>query len=112
MKLRATKKEIKKGYYRIISAGYCDIQTLLRYENPFAYSAGGCGWCCDYYDIDGVCISTGYSPLTEKNSKRDFKVINKYEKKARKLQDTYTSYEKAKKASRRLIDAMIKELTA
>ena len=50
--------------------------------------------------------------MTEKNSKRDYKVINKYEKKARKLQDTYTSSEKAKKASRRLIDAMIKELTA
>ena len=85
MKLRATKKEIREGYYKIISAGYCDVESLLVAENAFAYSAGSLGWCCDYYDIDGVCISTGYSPLSDKHMKDDYKVVRKYNEKAKKL---------------------------
>lgn len=83
MKLKTTKKEIKEGFYRIISIGYCDAQYLLSEEKPFAYSAGVYGWACDYYDIDGICISTGYSPLSEKNMKYDYKLVKEYEEKAK-----------------------------
>lgn len=82
MKLKATKSEIKSGYYRILSIGYCDAQYLLKYKNAFGYSAGVYGWACDYYDIDGVCISTGYSPLADKNMKHDYKLVREYEQKA------------------------------
>lgn len=66
MKIQTTYKAIRKEYGKnILRVGYCDLQYLLRYENPFAYSAGVYGWNCDYYDIGGVCISTGYRPIGE-----------------------------------------------
>lgn len=82
MKLQATKKEMKNGYYKIISIGYCDAQHLLKDKNPFAYSAENYGWACDYYDIDRILISTGYQPILEKNTKRDYNLIREYDKKA------------------------------
>ena len=82
MKLKATKKEMREGYYKIISIGYCDAQHLLNYQNPIAYSAGNCGWSCDYYDINGVLISTGYAPLSSKNTIDDYALVREYDKKA------------------------------
>lgn len=64
MKCKTTAKAIRENYgSRILSIGYCNAQALLRYETPFAYSSGVYGWNCDYYDIDGVCISTGCRPI-------------------------------------------------
>ena len=64
MKCKTTAKAIRENYgRRILSIGYCAAQALLRYETPFAYSSGVYGWNCDYYDIDGVCISTGCRPI-------------------------------------------------
>lgn len=80
IKLKTSKKIMREGYYRIISIGYCDAQYLLKYENPIAYSAGVYGWCCDYYDIDGVLISTGYSPLSDKNVRKDYNLVREYDK--------------------------------
>lgn len=82
MKLKATKKEMRNGYNQIISIGYCDAQRLLRWSNPIAYSAGNCGWCCDYHVVDGVLISEGYSPLNAKNTIDDYDLVREYEKKA------------------------------
>lgn len=79
MKLKATKKEIKEGYYKIIGVGYCEAQHLLNYRSPFAYSAGYYGWSCDYYDVDGVCISTGYNYIDNKHTKADYELIRKYD---------------------------------
>ena len=85
MKLKATKKEIKQGYHKILGIGYCDLQFLLQYESPFAYSVRREGWACDYYDVDGVCISTGYSPLDTKNMTKDYELVREYDRKARDL---------------------------
>jgi hypothetical protein len=104
MKLQATKKEIKNGYYRVLAIGYCDAQNLLRYENAFAYSAGVYGWGCDYYDIDGVCISTGYRTINQ-NMRSDYKVIRDYEARAEKLPAAA-----GREARRELIVAMLKDL--
>lgn len=109
MKIRATKKEMR-NYPKIISIGYCDAQYLLRHKEPFAYSAGINGWACDYYDINGILISTGYAPLTEKNTKRDYEAIRKYNEAAR---DIATSYEilwdQQKEQINELLDQFIKE---
>lgn len=40
MKYKTTAKELKEGYYKIISVGYCDLQSLLSYKSPIAYSKG------------------------------------------------------------------------
>ena len=93
MKFKTTKKNIRDGYYNIISVGYCELQSLLNYESPIAYSSGSYGWYCDYYDIDGVCICTGYSPIGNQNSWADYDLVREYEKKA---QDVYTKVDKTK----------------
>lgn len=85
MKIKATKKEMVNEYYRILGTGYCTIQNLLRYQNPIAYSAGKNGWSCDYYNVDGILISTGYNPINSKNMISDYNIINKFEIEAQKI---------------------------
>lgn len=97
MKLKTTKANVKENYYKILSIGYCDAQYLLKYKNAFGYSAGVYGWACDFYDIDGVCISTGYSPLANKNMKDDYSLIREYE-------------QKAQEETKENIDKLLKEL--
>ena len=38
MKFKTTKKEINNGYEFVISAGYCKLQYLLKWESPIAYT--------------------------------------------------------------------------
>lgn len=66
MKFKVTKKEMRDNYSRIIGLGGCRLQSLLSHKEPIAYSCGVNGWSCDYYVVDGVLISTGYSPLSNK----------------------------------------------
>ena len=80
MKLRATKKEMRDVVAG--AAGYCQLQYLLYHERAFAYSAGVYGWSCDYYDIDGVIISTGYAPI---GRGLDYDTVKKYNDKANKI---------------------------
>jgi len=82
MKYRTTAKAVKAGYWKIISAGYCDLQGLLSYKSPVAYSAGVYGWNFDVYDINGIAICTGYRGMPSKNSNADYKLIREYEQKA------------------------------
>lgn len=79
MKYKTTAKALKQGYYTIIEAGYCDLQCLLSYKSPVAYSSGTYGWNFDVYDINGVAIATGYRGMPSANSKADYKLIRKYE---------------------------------
>jgi hypothetical protein len=80
-KIKATKREMRENF-RILSIGYCDMQCLLRYQSPIAYSSGVYGWACDYYEVDDVIISTGYAPINSKNMKNDYKLVKEYENKA------------------------------
>ena len=63
MKFKTTRKNMKENYSTIIKVGYCNIVYLLQYEKPIAYSTRAESWACDYYDIDGILISTGYAPI-------------------------------------------------
>lgn len=82
MKYKTTAKAVKEGYYKVIKAGYCELQGLLSYKSPTAYASGCYGWNFDVYDIDGVAIATGYRGMPSKNSKADYKLIREYEQKA------------------------------
>ena len=82
MKYKTTAKAIRGGYYKIIKAGYCELQGLLSYKSPISYTCGYYGWNFDVYDIDGVAIATGYRGMPSKNSKADYKLIREYEAKA------------------------------
>jgi hypothetical protein len=80
-KIKATKRDMRENHY-IIGIDYCKAQYLLTHERPIAYSSGVYGWACDYYLVDNVVISTGSSPLKNKNTKTDYEMIKSYDNKA------------------------------
>ena len=108
-KIEATKKEMRNGYNKIISIGYCNLQSLLDYERPIAYSSGINGWSCDYYVKNNILISTGYNPLKNKNVKRaSFDVIMQYEDAARSIRYDYSlPFEKKKEKLSSLLNQFI-----
>lgn len=108
MKLKTSKKQVKNYYNYIYSIGYCDAQYLLQGINPFAYSKGTYGWACDYYDVKGICISTGYNPIGENVN---YDLIRKYDNKARAILDNYSvDYQKRKTKVNKLLIKFINEL--
>ena len=83
MKLKARIKDIREHSYRLLKVGYCQMQYLLQYREPFAYTAGVYGWNFDAYDVNGVTICTGYRGMPDnKRMKEDHGLIEKYEKEA------------------------------
>ena len=109
MKLKTTKKVIKENYSKIIGIGYCNAQTLLKYENEFGYSAGQNGWACDYYEINNVCISTGYAPL--RGIEYSYDILNEYEKQAQNIDSDYSkTWEERKERIQPLIRQFINEI--
>lgn len=86
MKLKATKKQIRRNFNTILSISYCDAQYLLSSRTPFAYSEGLSGWSCDYYQIGNICISTGYSPI---GTPVDYELLNELERKAEQTKKDY-----------------------
>ena len=103
MKSKVTKLSVKNSFNTILSIGYCDIQYLTYYKRAFGYSCGINGWSCDYYEIDNVCMSTGYSPI---GSNVDYQLIKKYEIKAQKIVTDYNiNYDlKVKKVNKLLTE--------
>lgn len=109
-KYKVTRKAMKESYDRIICVGYCNLQYLLRFQEPFAYSTRSEGWACDYYDIDGVLISTGYAPIDSRRTKSSYDVCRKYDKAAQKILCEYSSYEEQKEKVNNLLMEYIKEV--
>ena len=108
MKCRVTAREVRNNYRNIVSIGYYQAQYLLRYEIPFAYSAGVYGWNCDYYDIDGVCISTGCRPI---GKSVDYATLESYESTAETVIRMFDSWEgslERQKEIRKHLNAFIK----
>ena len=109
MKFKTTKKAIKESYSTIIEIGYCDLQYLLNFKAPIAYTCGVYGWNADIYNIDGVAIVTGYRPFG--NIKPDYDTCLKYNKKAKELRDKSIDMEERKKQLDKLIAEFIEEVT-
>lgn len=63
MKLKTTMKEVKSKAI-CYCFGYGDIQRIMYYDNPVAYTCGTYGWNADIYqtDYDNTVIVTGYRP--------------------------------------------------
>jgi hypothetical protein len=91
-KIKVSKKVMRDNYY-ILGVSYCGAQHLLKGVDPVAYSVGVYGWACDYYDVEGVIISTGYSPLSSKNIKASYEMIKDYDDKARLIYDNGGNYQ-------------------
>lgn len=86
MKFKTTRKAIVEGSSKLVCAGYCDLQTLLRNHSPIAYTCGVYGWNFDVYEVNGLTICTGYRGMPGRRANN----INKYERKARTIMDEYT----------------------
>lgn len=109
MKYRTTNKTVKSGYEKVYKIGYCDAQTLLKFENPVAYTAGCCGWNSDIYDFGSIAISTGYNPT---GHSVDYEIVNRYEKQAQKINCDYSkSYEECEMETKKLLAAFIAEIS-
>lgn len=109
MKHKVTKKQIKDNYNIILSVGYCELQNLLRYKKPFAYSSGVYGWSCDYYNMGNVCISTGYNPI---GVDVGYNLTKHYNDKAGAIAaDLNKSYDDKAEEINNLLNQFIKEIT-
>ncbi len=110
MKLEITKKAIRDLDQTILKIGYCSAQYLLRFQPKFAYSAGKYGWSCDYYEVNGVIISTGYFPI---GKEVEYKLVQEYDDKAREIcNDHSRSYEDQKTAVNTLLYELIEKAMA
>jgi hypothetical protein len=108
MKLKTTKKAIKESNDRIISCGDGDLQNLLTYKRPFAYSTRIEGWSCDYYEIKDLIICSGHSTIGDRI---EYAIIKKYDKKAREIKSESRDHAAAEKALEILINDFIEEVT-
>ena len=79
MKIKTTRKAVVAGSPRLVSVGYCDLQTLLRYHSPIAYTSGVYGWNFDVYKIHRLTICTGYRGMPGRRANN----AEKYEQAAR-----------------------------
>ena len=108
MKFKATKKQIKNYYSNIYSIGYCNAQYLLDGISPFAYSTGVYGWSCDYYEVENICISTGYNTIGENIN---YDLVKKYDNKAKAIFNDYNlDYQKRKNKVNKLLIKFINEI--
>lgn len=111
MKFKTTQKAIRANYNEIIYIPYCNLQNLLNYESPVAYTARREGWAADIYDMGGgVAIVTGYAPFG--NIRPSYELREQYEKQAEKIRYNYSlAWEERRDALRELQRAFIEEVT-
>lgn len=81
MKFKTTRKSIVNESSKIVSVGYCDLQSLLINHSPIAYTCGVYGWNYDVYEIDGLTICTGYRGMPGKSAEH----CREYNKKAQNI---------------------------
>ena len=109
MKYKTTKKAIREMGDPVYCVSYCNLQNLLRFRDPFAYSTRAEGWACDYYSLGNVIISTGYSPI---GRKIDYNLCHEYDQKAYKiLRDYSLKWEQQRDQLEALIEEFVQRLT-
>lgn len=107
MKYKTTTKALKAGSCKIVCAGYCDLQFLLHYHSPIAYTCGVYGWNYDVYEIDGLTICTGYRGMPGKRANN----IHEYEKNAEMIlsYENKASYEEKRAQIENLLHEFVKQ---
>lgn len=83
MKFKTTAKEIRESAYNPLAIGYSELQYLLFYKSPDAYTCGIYGWNFDVYQLDGATICTGYRGMVGK--KVPYEITRYFNKKAEKI---------------------------
>lgn len=108
MKFKVSKRDFKNE--TVIYIGNCRFSNLLKSVDPFAYSAGQCGWSCDYYRFthkgETVYISTGGNAI---GKLVDTKIVTKYEELAKKT-FSFSAYKEGVKKREKLIERFLSEV--
>lgn len=87
MKIQTSIKNIKNNWKKVFYCGYCDLQYIMRGEEPTYYNAGVYGWNCDIYTdfSKDIAITTGYRNMTGRRIPDE--LIEKYTDEAKKILD-------------------------
>lgn len=99
-KIKTTNKYIKNVWNNVYRCGYCDLQYIMRGEEPVYYNCGVYGWnwdCyCDYKR--DIAITTGYRNMTGRVIPNE--LIDIYSKIAKEILEGYWNkpYEEVQKA--------------
>lgn len=109
MKYKTTRKQVMNSGRKVIQVGYCDLQYLLDYHYPNAYTVRTEGWASDIYDIGSATICTGYAPFG--NVKPNYEVVRKYDQEARKVILSGIGQEEQKLKLEVLLNEFIREVT-
>lgn len=112
MKIKTTQRDMKEAYgSRLYAVGYCDLQHLLQYKSPIAYSTSNMyGWRCDLYwfEDEKIALTTGYAPV---GKRLDSDLISKYDVKAEKIVYSELCYENKRRKIKSLLKRFLKEIT-
>lgn len=90
-KQHATIKYIKNLWGNVYRCGYCDLQYIMKGEEPTYYNSGVYGWNCDIYTdfARDIAITTGYRNMAGKMIPDE--LIKKYSDIAKKIcEDTWS----------------------
>lgn len=89
MKIKTTMNYITKHYNNVFSCGYCDLQDIMKHEEPVYYNCGVYGWNCDIY-VDfkrDIAITTGYRNMRGRTI--PIEIIEKYSNIAKEICKDY-----------------------
>lgn len=88
MKQHVKKREINSRFSKVVAVGFCDLQHLLQFESPIAYTTRPEGWGADIYAFGNVAICTGYAPFG--NVKLPYDTLRKYDDAAREIRGDWS----------------------
>lgn len=111
MKEKFRKKDIRlmAAFHekKLVKVGYCNLQFLLKFREPFGYSTRAEGWACDYYSLDKFIISTGYAPI---GMNVDYDTCRKYDQKAARILGNNWSWKRQRAELDKLIAKFEEEI--
>lgn len=111
MSTKTTQKAVKNNYINVICVGYCELQKLLSYNEPIAYTTCRKGWGADVYYFGATAIVTGYKPFGNVKPTKD--VCKGYDIKAHEILTDYSiSHIERKTRMNNLLGEFIKEVTS
>lgn len=113
-KIKTTNKYINRVWANVYRCGYCDLQYIMKGEDPVYYNCGVYGWNWDCYcDYErNVAITTGYRNMTGRVIPNE--LINRYTEKAKEICEGYWNkpYEEVQNALAENRENFFKELVA
>lgn len=108
-KAKTTRKWVA-SYYTCYGTGYCNLQYLLRFQEPRFYTCGVYGWNCDIYTFGDYAITTGYRGMIS-HVDTQWELGKKYDDEARKiLNDSSLNYEQKEQKVNKLLKDFLEKV--